>query len=324
MSYPPTSGASSAAPVAAIGPICDVEAGRQLFGRIIVPFEFIRLPDGPVRNEITCRALPGLGLAHISSGTSLARRTARHLINDDVFFVMNLSGTRTVSQHGREGTIEAGEALLSNGGEVGTTAIKASRFIVLGLPRKAIAAAVPQLDDKVARPIRRDRESLHLLAGYAATLRDARTLASPQAQRLAVTHVYDLIALALGAAPDAADEATARGLRAARREAVLCEIKACFARRDFSAQQVALKLGLSPRYIQELLQESGTSFTERVLELRLQKARAALADANHAARDVVDIAVDCGFSDISYFNRCFRRRFGDTPSGVRGMARRRH
>jgi AraC-like DNA-binding protein len=32
---------------------------------------------------------------------------------------------------------------------------------------------------------------------------------------------------------------------------------------------------------------------------------------------VSDIAYACGFSEISYFNRCFRRRFGAAPSQYR-------
>jgi AraC-like DNA-binding protein len=32
------------------------------------------------------------------------------------------------------------------------------------------------------------------------------------------------------------------------------------------------------------------------------------------------IAFDCGFSDISHFNRVFRRQFGCTPSDVRRAA----
>jgi AraC-like DNA-binding protein len=31
-----------------------------------------------------------------------------------------------------------------------------------------------------------------------------------------------------------------------------------------------------------------------------------------------DVAFECGFNDLSYFNRCFRRRFGLTPSAARG------
>jgi AraC-like DNA-binding protein len=34
---------------------------------------------------------------------------------------------------------------------------------------------------------------------------------------------------------------------------------------------------------------------------------------------ICDIALQAGFSDISHFNRLFRARFGDTPSGVRAL-----
>jgi transcriptional regulator GlxA family with amidase domain len=36
-------------------------------------------------------------------------------------------------------------------------------------------------------------------------------------------------------------------------------------------------MGLSSRYVNELMQETGVSFADRVMELRLQKARALLA-----------------------------------------------
>jgi AraC-like DNA-binding protein len=33
---------------------------------------------------------------------------------------------------------------------------------------------------------------------------------------------------------------------------------------------------------------------------------------------VSDIAYACGFNEVSYFNRCFRRRFGASPTQMRG------
>ena len=54
----------------------------------------------------------------------------------------------------------------------------------------------------------------------------------------------------------------------------------------------------------------------RLLELRLRKAAQLLA--RPAGRRISDIAFDCGFNDLSYFNRCFRRRFGLTPTAARG------
>jgi AraC-like DNA-binding protein len=36
---------------------------------------------------------------------------------------------------------------------------------------------------------------------------------------------------------------------------------------------------------------------------------------------ISDIAFACGFGDLSYFNRVFRRQYGATPSRVRAAAR---
>jgi AraC-like DNA-binding protein len=33
------------------------------------------------------------------------------------------------------------------------------------------------------------------------------------------------------------------------------------------------------------------------------------------------VAYDCGFGDVSYFNRMFRRQFGAAPSDIRAQAR---
>jgi AraC-like DNA-binding protein len=42
-----------------------------------------------------------------------------------------------------------------------------------------------------------------------------------------------------------------------------------------------------------------------------------LADRQHDKRKVSEIAYACGFNEVSYFNRCFRRRFGATPTEFR-------
>jgi AraC-like DNA-binding protein len=42
-----------------------------------------------------------------------------------------------------------------------------------------------------------------------------------------------------------------------------------------------------------------------------------LTDPHHLHLAIIDIAFAVGFGDVSHFNRTFRRRFGETPSGVR-------
>ena len=74
---------------------------------------------------------------------------------------------------------------------------------------------------------------------------------------------------------------------------------------------------ISTRYLQRLLKTSGTSFTAHVTELRLQHAVMLLTAQDSSDVRICDVALRAGFSDISYFNRLFRSRFGETPKGVR-------
>jgi AraC-like DNA-binding protein len=61
----------------------------------------------------------------------------------------------------------------------------------------------------------------------------------------------------------------------------------------------------------------GVTYTQFVLQHRLDRAFRMLRDQRCAARRISEIAYDVGFGDLSYFNRAFRRRYGATPSEIR-------
>ncbi|MEH2478624.1 AraC-like DNA-binding protein [Nitrobacteraceae bacterium AZCC 2146] len=107
------------------------------------------------------------------------------------------------------------------------------------------------------------------------------------------------------------------GLRGARIASVIAQINESFADQQFSTRVVAEKLGLSVRYVQDLLQGSGLSITDRIMELRLEKARAMLTDDRQCSLKISDVASSCGFNELSYFHRSFRRRFGASPARFR-------
>lgn len=83
---------------------------------------------------------------------------------------------------------------------------------------------------------------------------------------------------------------------------------------------VAARHKVTPRYVQRLFEEAGATYTEYVLGQRLARAHRLLTDARQAERTLTAIAFEVGFSDLSYFNRAFRRRFGATPSDVRARS----
>ena len=101
--------------------------------------------------------------------------------------------------------------------------------------------------------------------------------------------------------------------------AILDHITTHYDEPGFSVVAAAKAHDISPRYLQRLIAATGTTFTGRVNELRLQWAFALLAEAHDNERRISDIALDAGFSNISHFNRLFRSRFGDTPSRVRAQ-----
>jgi AraC-like DNA-binding protein len=109
---------------------------------------------------------------------------------------------------------------------------------------------------------------------------------------------------------------------ATRLAAALDYIASHFSDPELSLAKVAQSLSISPRYLQRLLESSGTSFTEHVIELRLKHAFMLLTAEDLIDHHIRNIALQAGFSDISYFNRLFRSRFGYTPSDVRAEGKK--
>jgi AraC-like DNA-binding protein len=86
---------------------------------------------------------------------------------------------------------------------------------------------------------------------------------------------------------------------------------------DLSVGLVASRHGLTSRYIHMLFQGEGMTFSSFVLEQRLLLARRMLRSVRHANMNISTIVLAAGFSDVSHFNRSFRRRFGASPREVR-------
>jgi AraC-like DNA-binding protein len=124
----------------------------------------------------------------------------------------------------------------------------------------------------------------------------------------------------LGPTAEAANIVTDRGVKAARLQAILAEVGRRFSDPNFDLDNVAGALGISRRYVQKLLEGTGKSFTEHLAGYRLERAFAMLTDPHHLHLAIIDIAFGVGFGDVSHFNRMFRRRFGETPSGVRAAS----
>jgi AraC-like DNA-binding protein len=94
---------------------------------------------------------------------------------------------------------------------------------------------------------------------------------------------------------------------------------------DLSPMAVAAEHGICTRTVHYVFARACTTFVERLMELRLGRAREMLSDAHLFDLPVAEVAVRCGFSDPSHFARRFRRRFGQSPLQFRSsLSRSKH
>jgi AraC-like DNA-binding protein len=295
-----------------------LEFVREVYGRTIIKHEIEPMPGGRFYLCGAFHMLPGLGIASLAGSGIYTKRTPAQVENDDLVLNVTLAGGRVLRQLRREAVIGEGEAVLSTCADVGTCDIYPdSRWISVRIPFDALAPMVTDLHSAFVRPIPASKESLSLLVSYIGALQEMNSPATPELQRLIVAHVKELVALTIGARLDAAEFARGRGLRAARLVKVLQVIEAGISDASLSAATVAAQLGVTPRYVHLLLEETGRTFSRHVLEKRLVRALELLRDPRLRDRKIADIALEVGFADLSHFNRTFRHHFGDTPSGVR-------
>jgi len=295
------------------------EEYREAVARALMKLEIdpYRRDATECQTEFTCNAMPGLMMSHGSQNNLAYRRTPSLIENDDIMLSVTLAGQRTFSQLGRSIVLDPGEACLMTSADSLQSSVPGSeRYVVFRLPRREVVSLAPDIDAAIARCIPRNTEALRLLIHYANAIRDMNGLETPEASHLASTHITDLIALAVGATRDGAELARTRGARAARLVALKRDILDHLAQADLTVSALASRHRISTSYIRKLFDGEGTSFTEFVLEQRLARAHRALRDSR-ADKSVSAIAFECGFGDLSYFNRTFRRRYGLTPSEVR-------
>jgi AraC-like DNA-binding protein len=296
-------------------------AVRSLYERGLTWVSLEPIPDLACGADIAMRRLPGLGLQLGTVWGNRHRQTQDDVAHgiDDFSIHINLSGLSVVAGRDREITLRDGDAVLFSYAETRTVVRPGPvHHCIVRLPRAELSPLVPNIDDAVMRPIPRGTGALTLLANYAGALIDDPAVAALQVRQLIVAQLCDLIAVTLGATRDAAAIAEGRGIRVARLRAIKDDIEAHLTDGDLTPIRVARRQKISDSYIRKLFESEGSSFSEFVLRRRLMRAKRMLSDRKWANRSIAAIAFECGFGDLSYFNRTFKRFYGAPPSEIRG------
>lgn len=274
--------------------------------------------EDPIRVDMSARELGGIHLAAITTSPVRAHHAPDE--NGMVYIGIATRGTGSLDESGGA-EVQAGYVNVVRRDRPSTALVaQESTILSLAIPHVQIVPRLAHFDTLIGRSAAPSTAS-HLLEAYVSTLlTDERTISAADAAIFA-SHVIDLACLALGTGGDSAEIATKGGLRAARLKAIKADIAANIGNPDLSIDWLARRQGIGESYIRALFYDTGTSFTDHLLNTRLDYVRRLLSDARFDNRNIASLALEVGFGDISWFNQVFRRRFGMTPSDMR---RQRH
>jgi AraC-like DNA-binding protein len=286
---------------------------REEFGRAIVRTDIEPLTDEPVQAEATLGELLEFRWLNFQGSPMRFHRTrSMAAIGDDyIGLIINRDHGSPLSHRNRDLTLNYGDACAVLTFEPGM--IGSRGHLSLLFPRASLTSRLKKIADLTANRIPADADALRLLIAYLNALPVARPA---RLQRTAVDHICDLTALVI--CPDhPTDENSLSATAAARLELALAYLDKHFDFPGLTISTVAADQNISPRYLQRLVETTGSTFSERLSDLRMQRALTLLTDARHQRKRIADIALRSGFPDASYFNRIFRKRFGETPRSVR-------
>jgi AraC-like DNA-binding protein len=268
--------------------------------------------DRSMLGEIACTRVSSTAQHVLRTPSRIARAN-----EDFILVALGRDGTGGVVQDGRETIIRPGEFALYD-----TTRPYELSFdddftqMIFQVPRSALLKRVSGVEDLTATGFDRrtplPQLALDFLNAVSAMIDrvDHNT-----AMRLS-DQALDLLAMAIG--ERLSDKAVQPSThRAALRYRLKAHIQAHLADPELSITSVATALGMSTRYVNDVLADEETSFQRYLLGQRLEQCRRALASPTLAHRQVGEIAFAWGFNDLSHFGRTFREHYGMSPRAWR-------
>jgi AraC-like DNA-binding protein len=243
-----------------------------------------------------------LATAGGTSGRFLRNRDLLSDSCDDFILFGATSGGLEVNREGRATQLQQSQMWLTDlTAESAVSFHDGNQFQTIRIPRRELLSICPNAESRLAAPLLASPGIREMISRYFG-------------QQLTARHMIDLVALLLRTGRDDTHLATQRGYSEARLQLIRAHVLDRLDDNSLTIASVARYFGLSSKLVQRLFERAGMTFTEFVLEQRLQLARRLLSGQDSRQNKIGAIAYAAGFGDLSYFNRTYRRRFGMTPS----------
>jgi len=301
------------------------EAKRFTFWRDAVCSHFaridcFRLSDRPFAGEIATTRVNEIHFSRVRGLEHKCVRTSRQIrqsSEEAVFVNLQMKGTWSSTQDGREAALEPGDFACFDSTRP-YSAIQHGEFeqLVVHVPRDLWIRRIGQTQQLTARAV---RGNTHLGSLVSDALRRIISVAENAGEETAHRLMELSLALVTTAYGELISHGETRG--SSGRVALLYRAKALVEESlhdpDLNPDRIARALKISVRYLQELFREEETTVSSWIWNRRLEKCRHELSDPLFAGRSISQIAFGWGFSDFSHFSHRFKAAFSMSASEFR-------
>jgi AraC-like DNA-binding protein len=294
-----------------IEPACRLAFWNELAERTFSKMR-VDSPNPAFRGEMLRWRLGDLVMIHPRSEAATVHRPTVPEAGDRVVLHLQSRGIFEQTHRGQTVLLRPGDLTICASDEPYRLKLSDDHAtLAVELPRAALEARVPDLDDRIARALRGASPGVRLFHDFLLSLwrQGDQSEAEPSWQESVSNVFLDLLALALREERPIAEG----GSHAARRLSALIEAR--LTDPGLSTTMLADELGISARSVQTLFAQRATTPSAYILRRRLERAAELLA--GDATLSITELAFELGFNDSAYFTRCFRQQFGAPPSAWR-------
>lgn len=291
---------------------------KHALGNLLAPGVALAGVPGP-DDVIGCQLVGGGIMVLATLAAHMVFRHERHhlagLALDDVNVVIALDGGGTIEAGSGRFQLGSGDVMFFAASRPATLRVEqACRLLILRVPfLRFCNGGSGRFSDFAAGLALRDSPLRQAACDYV-----HQVLPSLAGSSLAtVAHAEQAFISLLAAAHAQAQPAA---LAPSRWEQLVQAVERMLGDPDLDVAQLAGALGISSRRVHRLFEMQGQRYGAYLLEQRLEQARADLCRPLHAVLGVAQIGYRAGFNGASHFSRCFRQRYGVSPSAYRSTA----
>lgn len=289
------------------------EYWKEVVCRHCIPAASKPMDEKNFDGQLQVMSLGALDICTISASMHHWQRTPQHLRSgpdDDLWLGFLQNGYGQLEQGGRKALLEADSLMLYDADQAFSFSLGGADNHLVRIPRHLLSTRLPGVENLTAQVLDNQRPGVTPLREM---LRQAVS-APPSLQNSDFSNRYaltllDLLALSLEA-PQLQTVRDERDLYSR----VMNYIQKHLTDQELCIEQIAQAHHVSTRTVTRAFARHQKTPMSALWQERLLASRNAIERGQ--ARSISQIALDCGFSDLSHFSHAFRKAFGVAPQSL--------